>query len=186
MNLKSYFELMDKEIKKIMTRPTLHNFTYDILDNKNSTLKLLILQEKQKQMKYGEIYQVAIGNYGEFINLGKNPKSKLDIISYTKKIIIELKSRTNTDNSSSKKANLDKLANFKSENPDYECIYACINDSTEEKTKKGLHKIIKHNGVDITIYTGYLFLEFIFEENTEIVLEFLRNTIYSFQTLDDC
>ena len=55
------------------------------------------------------------------------------IKDHTKKIAIELKNRTNTDNASSKKSNLDKLANFKKNNPEYICIYANINADTEKK-----------------------------------------------------
>ena len=59
-------------------------------------------------MKVGEIWQEALGNYDEFINLKNGHESGLDIISHTKKTAIELKNRTNTDNASSKKSNLDK------------------------------------------------------------------------------
>jgi len=71
------------------------------------------LKEKQRQMKIGEIWQEVLGNYNGCINLKIGHETGLDIISHTRKFAIELKNRTNTDNSSSKKSNLDKLAIFK-------------------------------------------------------------------------
>ena len=112
--------------------------TYDILDTeKSKTNKLLALKEKQRQMKVGEIWQEALGSYNGWCNLKQGHESGLDIISYTKKVAIELKNRTNTDNASSKKANFDKLAKFKKNNPEYLCIYANINDKSEKTTLKG-------------------------------------------------
>lgn len=87
-------------------------------------------------MKIGEIWQEVLGNYKDFINLKIGHESGLDIISHKNKFIIELKNRTNTDNYSSKKANLDKLARFKKNNPEYKCIYGNINHNTENKTIK--------------------------------------------------
>jgi len=109
--------------------------------------------------------------------LKKGHYTGLDIISHTKKFAIELKNRTNTDNSSSKKSNLDKLAKFKKDNPEYLCIYANINDDTEKKTLQGSIKSIIHNGVEIKHYIGYEFLKFILGDNVAIIVEFVKNTI---------
>jgi hypothetical protein len=128
-------------------------------------------------MKIGEIWEECIGNWGTFKKLDKREGIGLDIISKDKKIVIELKNRTNTDNSSSRKSNLDKLSKFKKQNPEYTCIYANINDDTEEKTMKGFRKKIIHNGVEIEHHIGYAFLQFIFEEHTEQIIEFIKDTI---------
>jgi len=101
----------------------------------------------------------------------------IDIISYTKKVVIELKNRTNTDNASSKKSNFDKLANFKKKNPEYTCIYANINADTEEKTLKGFEKNITHNGVEIQHQVGYIFLKFILGNDVDLIIDFVKNTI---------
>ena len=101
----------------------------------------------------------------------------MDVISNVRKIIIEIKNRTNTDNSSSKKNTLDKLSKFKQENPKYICIYANINDTTEEKTLKGNIKNIKHNGVEIKHMIGYKFLQFIFDDNVDLIINFIKNCI---------
>jgi hypothetical protein len=128
-------------------------------------------------MKIGEIWQEVLGSYNMFENLGVGHKTGLDIISHEKKIIVELKNRTNTDNASSRKANLDKLAKFKKENPDYICVYGNINDNNENKTIPGSIKNITHDGVEIKQYVGMKLLTFILEENTNRIIDFVKQTI---------
>jgi len=173
-----YFENLDIIIRNILTRPENNKLTYDILDTeKTSNIKLISLKEKQRQMKIGEIWQEVLGNYDGFINLKTGHESGLDILSHTKKVAIELKNRTNTDNASSKKSNFDKLTNFKKKNPEYTCIYANINSDTEEKTLKGMIKNIKHNDIEIQHQVGYVFLKFILEDDIDIIIDFVKNTI---------
>ena len=176
--LSEYFEKMEIIIQNILLRPENDVLTYDILDTEKSKKnKLLSLKEKQRQMKVGEIWQEIIGNYDEFINLKIGHETGLDILSNTRKLAIELKNRTNTDNASSKKSNLDKLSKFKKENPEYTCIYANINADTEKKTLQGSNKKITHNGVEIEHQVGCQFLTFIFGEKTEEIIEFVKNAI---------
>jgi hypothetical protein len=176
--LSEYFEKMETIIQNILLRPENDVLTYDILDTEKSKKnKLLSLKEKQRQMKVGEIWQEIIGNYNEFINLKIGHETGLDILSNTRKLAIELKNRTNTDNASSKKSNLDKLSKFKKENPEYTCIYANINADTENKTLHGSNKKITHNGVEIEHQVGCQFLTLIFGEKTEEIIEFVKNTI---------
>jgi len=218
-SLEEYLKNVELIIKKILLSPEKENLTFDILDTpKSKKNKLLALKEKQRQMKIGEIWQEVIGNYKDFIDLGIGHKTGLDILSNIRKLAIELKNRTTTDNDSSKKSNLYKLAKFKKEHPDFTVIYANINEDTEEKTKnmelklptnavlKELcreHKLavsgkkeelvkrlkdknieipyekktILHNGVEIEHQVGYQFLTFIFGENTEEIIEFVKNII---------
>ena len=121
--------------------------------------------------------QVILGNYDKFIDLGNGHETGLDIISKERNIIIELKNRTNTDNASSKKSNLDKLANFKSKNPEYTCIYGCINDDTEDKTKIGKIDTIQHNSVELKIYIGNKLLEFILGKDKDNIINYVKNLI---------
>ena len=145
-NLNAYFEKIECIIKHILLRTENNILTYDILDTeKLKKNKLAALEEKHIRMKIGEIWQEVLGNYDGFINLKTGHKTGLDILSDTKKVAIELKNRTNTDNASSKKQNLDKLSKFKKDNPEYICIYANINADTEEKTLQGFNKKIQHN-----------------------------------------
>jgi hypothetical protein len=128
-------------------------------------------------MKVGEIWQEVLGSYNDCINLKIGHETGLDIISHTKKFAVELKNRTNTDNASSKKSNIDKLAQFKKNNPEYICIYANINADTEKKTLDGSIKKIMHNDVEIYHQIGYEFLKFILGSDTDLVIEFVRNTV---------
>lgn len=176
--LDKYLNFIDNTIKSILLRKEKYNINYDILDtDKSKEYKLIYLKEKQRLMKIGEIWQEVLGNYNGFNNLKKGHETGLDIISIDKKIIIELKNRTNTDNSSSKKTNFDKLAKFKKNNPEYTCIYASINDNNEYKTLKGTIKKIIYNDVELEIYIGYTFLNFILGNNTDIIINFIKNTI---------
>jgi hypothetical protein len=136
-----------------------------------------VLKEKQRQMKIGEIWQEVLGNYDGSVNLKTGHETGLDILSHTKKFIIELKNRTNTDNASSKKSNLDKLAKFKKNNPEYLCIYANINDDNEKKTLHGSIKKIIYDGVEIEHYIGYEFLKFVFGNDTDLIISFVKYTI---------
>ena len=177
-NIDDYFDNLSKIINKIFQRKENVVFTFDILDTeKTRKNKLIVLQEKQRQMKIGEIWQEALGNYDEFINLKIGHSTGLDIISHTKKVAIELKNRTNTDNASSKKSNLDKLSKFKNANPDYLCIYANINANTEEKTKSGVDKIILHDNQEIRHLVGIPLLNYVFGENSEKIISFIKTEI---------
>jgi hypothetical protein len=176
--LSNYCALLDSSIRTILLRPENDVLTYDILDTeKSKTNKLLALKEKQRQMKVGEIWQEVLGNYKGCMNLKIGHETGLDILSHTKKFAVELKNRTNTDNASSKKSNLDKLAKFKKNNPDYLCIYATINADTEKKTLNGSIKKIFHDGVEIDHQIGYEFLKFILGADTTAILHFVKTTI---------
>ena len=176
-NLNNYFELLENYIQNIYLQPEKNVLTYDILDTeKSKTNKLLALKEKQRQMKVGIIWQEVLGSYNGFINLKKGHETGLDILS-SKKIVIELKNRTNNDNASSKKSNLNKLAKFKKKNPDYIAIYGNINADTEEKTLQGTIKKILHNGIELEHQIGYKFLKFILEDDTDVIIDFVKNTI---------
>jgi hypothetical protein len=177
-NCADYLIILENIIKEIITRPEKDVLTYDILDTeKTKQNKLLVLKEKQRQMKNGEIWQEVLGTYDGFINLKIGHETGLDILSPTKKIAIELKNRTNTDNASSKKSNLDKLAKFKKNNPTYTCIYANINAGTEKKTLNGSIKKILHNGQELEHHIGYDFLRFILDTNSDEIIQFVKNTI---------
>ena len=122
---------------------------------------------KQLQMNAGNIWQIVIGNYNTFEDLYTSHSSGCDVKSNTRKIIIELKNRYNTDNASSRKSNLDKLVKFKKENSDWQCIYGIIND----KTKEGKNEIIKHNDFEITYLSGQKLMNFIFGKDKEIIID---------------
>ncbi len=177
-NREQYFTKLEENIKGILQRPTKDVLAYDILDTDRSKVnKMVALKEKQRQMKIGEIWQVAVGNYKDCQDLKVGHVTGLDILSDKRKFIAELKNRTNTDNASSKKTNFDKLAKFKAEHPEYTCIYANINDDTEEKSSQTTVKKFQHNGVELEHHIGDQFLKYIFGDDINAVVEFLKTTI---------
>lgn len=177
-NREQYFTKLGESVKVILQRPTKDVLAYDILDTEKSKVnKMVALKEKQRQMKIGEIWQVAVGDYKDCQDLKVGHITGLDILSEKRKFIAELKNRTNTDNASSKKTNFDKLAKFKAEHPEYTCIYANINDETEEKSSQTTVKKFQHNGVELEHHIGDQFLKYIFGDDTNAVVEFLKTTI---------
>ena len=175
--LEKYLCKIDKIISDIFNSGKKDTLTYDILDIDtvhSEKYKKICKIERSRQMHIGQIWQEVIGNYKGYQNLGNGHASGLDIVSHSNKIIIELKNRTNTDNASARKTNLDKLAKFKLQNPDYSCIYGTINDSTLKKTTKGFIKKIEHKNVEILHYMGRPLLELIFQDNTDRIIEHMK------------
>lgn len=169
--LEQYFQTIQNKSQDILQRPSKQKIPFDILDNEMNRQNLLIsLTTKQKQMKYGEIWQMAIGNYNTFQDLRIGHHTGLDILSEKRKIAIELNNRHNTDNTSSRKSKFDKLAKFKNENPHYECIYGIIND----KTIEGTIKVINHNNQPIKYYSGDKLFTYIFGNDKIKVIKFIK------------
>lgn len=184
-DLQTYFTVINDKIFRILSFVNKENITFDILDSEQNTkIQHIILMEKQKQMKIGYIWQEVLGNYDKFENLGVAHETGLDIISRSRKIIIELKNRTNTDNSSSKKHNFDKLSIFKKNNPDYTCIYGNVNDKTKEKTQKGCIKTIVHNGVEIKHYIGFELLKLILNDDVDVIINVVKKIINNFSNIE--
>ena len=135
-------------------------------------------------MKVGDAWQSILGNYTGFKDLGQGSGSGLDVISDERSIIMELKNRDNTDNKSSKQSNFDKLVKFKSENPNYTCVYGIVNITTRGKSpKKGYHKTVVHKGVNIEVYAGKDLFNFILGENAESIISHYKEIFSKIQCL---
>ena len=85
-------QITSKIIVMLLRKPS-SALRYDILDIHTPLDKIIYLREQQFKIKIGKIWQMVLGNYGSFIDLGNNHSSGLDIISYERKIIIELKNK---------------------------------------------------------------------------------------------
>lgn len=173
-----HFYLIDinNYIYSILNKQQSNIITYDILDsNEIIQSKTIALKLKQYQMKIGNIWQYVLGNYKNYKDLKIGDESGLDIISYKYKIVVELKNRTNTDNYSARKTNFTKLSNYKKNNPDFLCIYGCINEDSKNKTSNGTIKEIIHNNQKIYIYTGYKLLNLILKNDTDRIIKHLQN-----------
>ena len=123
-------------------------------------------------MKNGFIWEEIIGQYDGFRKVKGNDNTNLDIISHSKKVIIELKNRTNTDNTSSRKSKLDTLSYYKTLHPDYTCIYGCVNEHSAEKTFRGSKTLILHKGMEIQHLTGRVFLDVVLGDHNCICKKF--------------
>jgi hypothetical protein len=180
IDLSIYNNNIGKKIKHILKTNVTINCIKDILLNDYITKHITEINNsliiKQLQMKIGNVWQIAIGNYYNFRDLCVGHHTGLDVKNKKRKIIMEIKNRYNTNNASSKKSNFDKLEKYKRKHQDFECIYAVIND----KKTKGLHKIFEHNGVELAYYSGMCLLEYIFEDNTNTILNILHKIIYSY------
>lgn len=175
-----FYDKVDIIIRKHLDSIDSKILPFDILDDHNSSdIKLQMLKVRQKEIKIGKIWQEILGSYRSFKNLGVGHYTGLDIISEELKIIIELKNRTNTDNSSSKKYNFMKLAKFKKDNPDYRCIYGCINCKNKKETLNGKNYIFSFQNTELEYICGYKLLELILEENTGNMIEYIKNQISS-------
>ena len=124
-------------------------------------------------MKIGYIWQIAIGNYIDFIDLGSNHITSLDVISEKRKIIMEIKNRYNTDNSSARQTNIRKLENYKLDHPDYTCIYAVINDKTHPRQIKPINNSVMY-------YSGDCLLNYVFGSDKDKIVRFLTCTINTY------
>jgi hypothetical protein len=170
--LKEYLTKIESSILSILERPSRKNAELDILSIPQEQ-KILnnALHLKQIQMKYGEIWQTVLGEYDGFTNLKTGHPSGLDIMSTSRKLIIELKNSYNTDNSSSKRANLDKLAAFKKLNEDYTAIYGVINEKHDKNEKNfGCVKTIIHNDIPILYYSGDKLFELLLGNDSHVII----------------
>lgn len=116
----------------------------------------------RKRMFIGNLWQRICGNIPHIEDLGIGHPTGLDLktaddIPYP--FAMELKNSYNTDNNSSKKRNLEKLANFKTEYPQYNVIYGFINTSSK-KNNNGDDKIkqftINKDGKNIEVNIRHL------------------------------
>lgn len=107
-----------------------------------------------------------IGCVDGYTDLKIGHYSGIDIINDQKKLIFEIKNRFNTDNSSSKKANFDKLAKCKQFYPEYTPIYGII----QPKDGIPVNNEIYHNGIIIKLLSGKPLFDLIFEDNADLII----------------
>ena len=162
---------INEELNKLLTVQKENN---DLI-HKNKNSFIYCKKIKQIQMKIGNLWQICIGNWQNYVNLKQGHKSGLDVINKTDKTIMEIKNRYNTDNANSRKETFKKLVNFKKENPDYKLIYAVMNE--DKKHEDGIEKIIVYENVQITYLSGNKLLLFVFGNYKNEVIEFLNKKL---------
>jgi len=133
--------------KKFLYVPTLfsNDSATDIANLK------IAFEVRQRQMIEGDIGQIILGSAPGFINLKQGHVTKCDVMNEDGTILIEVKNKWNTCNSDSTSKVLDKLALYKRENPNAECIWGIINP---KKIVEGFDETIIHHGVEIKKIQG--------------------------------
>lgn len=172
--MEEYFDIIKPRILDVLNRKRSDKVMSDILlDPIIEKYKKQCKYVKQLQMNIGEIWQIVIGEYKGYKNLGVGHISKMDIYHKKTNTYIELKNRYNTDNSSSRTANYEKMVNIMKKDPDATCIYGIIND----KDQRSSIKEIKYKDYTITIYSGNKLLKYIFGDNYRKVLKYVSKLI---------
>lgn len=149
-------KLYQRENKEYVHEPTIFG------DNSEKSIKTLEIAftQKQNEMKEGELGQIMIGKWFGWEDLGVGHLSGLDCRKKEKPIIMEVKNKWNTCNSGSKKTVLDKLSEYKKENPETRCVWAIINSKPGCKKVK---EILTHNGVEIEKIQGIELFKLVFK-----------------------
>lgn len=117
---------------------------------------------RQTQMKEGDIAQIVLGNFYGWKDLGVGHETGLDLLREDNTAIMELKNKWNTCNSSSAKAVLDKLADYKKNNPNTRCIWGVVNPKDITKTNSSQ---FEHDGVTLERLEGNELLDYVFTYN---------------------
>lgn len=140
-------KLYQRERKEYVHEPTMFG------DNSEENIKRLEIAhyQRQNQMKEGDLGQLIIGNWFGWEDLKQGHSTGLDCRKENNSIIMEVKNKYNTCNSSSAEALLDKLSKYKKENPQTRCVWAIVN---AKPGSKNLCKKITHNGVEIEKIQG--------------------------------
>jgi hypothetical protein len=139
-------------------------------------------RSKTIQQRHGYVWQRSIGAYRGFEDLGEGHPSGLDIMNRERRIIMELKNATNTDNSSSRKTKLSLLADYKRDNPGWTAVYGCVFD---HKNGGSWHKLVCHEGQSILALTGHALFSFLFGEDAGMVRNAVEDAVRSYKEKND-
>lgn len=184
--IKEYFENLSNNVKKILDRPT-KEFSIDdldILDSQDeSTIEVerKILHRQQIKMKYGEIWEMAMGSFPGWEHLGTGHETGLDIRRIDNSCIVEVKNKYNTCNSSMKNDIRRKLDEYKQNNPDCMCLLGMVNPNHKTKINKRYNEF-NYKDYIISEWQGSGFLSYVFTyegfDYSNEVVEELRSIVH--------
>jgi hypothetical protein len=158
-------------------------------DNSPESIKMeeIAFMQRQKHMKQGEIAQVIIGNWIGWQDLGVGHYTGLDCLKKDNSIIIEIKNKYNTCNSGSQKAMCDKLANYKSNNPNTRCIWGIVNSKSGNNN---LHEKFIHDEREIEKIQGQELLKMVFKigniNYSNIIINFVKPMLKKIYDCHNC
>lgn len=186
--LKHYFKKIEPHIKNIIFKES-KKFEYEstIFGIQNSyyiSCLKIAYSVRQLQMKEGLIAQTCMGCFYGWEDLKVGHKSGLDLRKTDGSCVIELKNKYNTCNSASQKTMLDKLANYKKNNPNCMCVWGILNPKNKTSNLK---EKLTHNGEEIYKIQGTELLKLIFTHNgsdlSHMVIEHIQNKIQTYVNL---
>lgn len=180
-SLSDYYKLITNEINKITHHAQKHYQHENTLfgnDGHKHDLEIAF-RIRQLQMKEGEIAQKILGSFLGWEDLGVGHTSGLDIRKQDNSCIMEIKNKWNTCNSGSQKAVLDKLADYKRNNPNTVCVWGIVNPKPNSKTFK---ETIIHNGLEIIKLQGYQLFSYVMTidgvDHSRHVIAYVQNLLY--------
>lgn len=133
----SYYEITEPEIRNILLKSR-KEYVYEetIFGIRHQLFKSMLSKShtvRQLQMKEGIIAQIMLGLFYGWEDLKSGHSSGLDLRKKDNSAVIELKNKHNTCNYGSQKSLLDKLATYKINNPETDCIWGIVNPKKSEK-----------------------------------------------------
>jgi len=174
-----YINKIRPMIEAIIRKPiSKYNHDYTVFgDNNLRTIKInsIAHESRAKSMREGEIAQVLIGNFPGWKDLKIGDNSGCDCIKTDNSVIIEIKNKYNTMNSSSRYAVLYKLAKYKQLNPNTKCILGIVN--AKKRPVKKIHYPI--DNIEVIELHGDYFLDYVFTFNghnyKKYILDFVKD-----------
>ena len=128
---------------------------------------------KNIQMRIGNLWEVIACKYFNWTKVS----SGIDLIDINRKLAIELKNADNTDNSSSRARNCQKLLDFKQLHPEYRLLYVCINNRNTNESQS----YFMENGIHFV--SGEYALDILFGDMSTEVINILRSCVWNYKNV---
>lgn len=139
--------LKDQLRKIICAKWTIHYPEDILLESLNTSVVKTSYLYNILPQRIGKAWEKAATFYG-----WKQQATKVDLVHEQRKIAVELKTSTHSDSSAARRRKYDMLSEFKQKHPDYQVVYAVINDNTAKD------KMVHDNRVRYVSWTHALHL----------------------------
>jgi hypothetical protein len=168
----SLISLKFPEIEKLFNEEVARNITYSKPSDFifNNTLFYDIHHNLSRRL--GIFYEKLICLFDDFEKINEPTFRRADIISHSRKIILELKTNYSSANADMKSSKFFSLCLLKQRNPTYEVIFGCVNDSNKPKQY--------YNKDGVLILTGDKLLEYLFGAEYYKLKDFLKHLMFNY------
>jgi hypothetical protein len=163
--------LKDEIRKVICAKWTIHYPEDILLESLNTSIIKTSYLYNILPQRIGKGWEKAATFFG-----WKQQNHLVDLIHEQRKIAVELKTSTHSDSSAARRRKYDMLVQFKKKHPDYQVVYAVINDNTAKD------KMVHDDQVRYVSWTNALNLLFGSDYNKvitvmeQVVEEYLKMT----------